>query len=163
MPSGGGVSLVNREFSESIDVGRLESDEPESFVFETLNGVSAEATVIAWQIQSALGFATSQKYIGEDEGLEWLAVDLAQHFGNEALTRREIELLQELAQGKSNKVIAYHLAVSEDTVKSHMRNILVKLSANDRTNAVTIAVRRGCFDLLDSAPRNVVVGKDHPI
>jgi DNA-binding NarL/FixJ family response regulator len=92
-----------------------------------------------------------------------VALDLAQHFGNEVLTRREIEVLQEVAKGNSNKVIAHHLAVSEDTVKAHMRNILPKLSANDRTHAVTIAVRRGCFDLLDSDPRKVVVRKDHPI
>ena len=65
---------MNREFAESADIFSLDGDEPESFVFETLNGVSAEATVIAWQIQSSLGFATSQNYIGEDEGQEWLAV-----------------------------------------------------------------------------------------
>jgi len=92
-----------------------------------------------------------------------VAMDMALHVGDEALTRREIEILHEVAGGNSNKVIAHHLAVSEDTVKTHMRNILSKLSANDRTHAVTIAMRRGCFDLLDSDPWNVVVGKDHPI
>jgi len=92
-----------------------------------------------------------------------VAMDMARHVGDEALTRREIEVLHEVASGNSNKLIAHHLAVSEDTVKTHMRNILSKLSANDRTHAVTIAMRRGCFDLLDSDPRNVVVGKDHPI
>jgi DNA-binding NarL/FixJ family response regulator len=81
-----------------------------------------------------------------------VAMDMARHVGNETLTRREIEVLQEVAGGNSNKVIAHHLAVSEDTVKTHMRNILFKLSANDRTHAVTIAMRRGCLELLGSAP-----------
>jgi hypothetical protein len=69
-----GVSIVNREFSEKADIGCLVVGEPETFVFENLNGVSAEATVIAWQIQSALGFATSQEYVGADDTQEWLMV-----------------------------------------------------------------------------------------
>jgi hypothetical protein len=68
------VSIVNREFSEKADIGCLVDGEPETFVFENLNGVSAEATVIAWQIQSALGFATSQEYVGADDTQEWLMV-----------------------------------------------------------------------------------------
>jgi DNA-binding NarL/FixJ family response regulator len=92
-----------------------------------------------------------------------VAMDIARHVGNETLTRRETEVLQEVAGGNSNKVIAHHLAVSEDTVKTHMRNILFKLSANDRTHAVTIAMRRGCFELLGSGPPGAVVAKDHPI
>ena len=92
-----------------------------------------------------------------------VAMDIALHVGDDALTRREIEILHEVAGGNSNKVIAHHLAVSEDTVKTHMRNILFKLSANDRTHAVAIAMRRGCFGLLDSGPPGAVVAKDHPI
>ena len=92
-----------------------------------------------------------------------VAIELAQHVGNDALTRREIEVLQEVASGNSNKVIAHHLAVSEDTVKTHMRNILFKMSANDRTHAVTIAMRRGCIELLGSGPTGAGVAKDHPI
>jgi DNA-binding NarL/FixJ family response regulator len=92
-----------------------------------------------------------------------VAMDMALHVGDEALTGREIEVLHEVAGGNSNKVIAHHLAVSEDTVKTHVRNILFKLSANDRTHAVAIALRRGCFGLLDSGPPGAVVAKDHPI
>lgn len=90
-----------------------------------------------------------------------VAVDLAEHCSDEALTFREIEVLQEVAAGNSNKMVAHRLCVSEDTVKSHMRNIVSKLSANDRTHAVTIALRRGIFSLLDR--RGAAVGKDHPI
>jgi hypothetical protein len=70
----GGLSIVNPEFSETAEIGPLGDDEPKSFVFETLNGVSAEATVIAWQIESAIGFAASQEYIREDQGQELLTV-----------------------------------------------------------------------------------------
>ena len=72
-----------------------------------------------------------------------VAAAIAEHAGDETLTNREIEVLQHVAAGNSNKVVAHRLCVSEDTVKSHMRNILCKLCASDRTHAVTIATQRG--------------------
>jgi len=74
-----------------------------------------------------------------------VAAAIAEHAGDEALTKREIEVLRHVAAGNSNKVVAHRLCVSEDTVKAHMRNILFKLSASDRTHAVTIATQRGFF------------------
>lgn len=76
-----------------------------------------------------------------------VASTLAAHAMDDALTSREIDVLKEIAAGCSNKVVADRLAISEDTVKGHVRNILSKLSANDRTHAVTIALRRGFLDL----------------
>jgi DNA-binding NarL/FixJ family response regulator len=76
-----------------------------------------------------------------------IAVELAEHHTDDALTEREIEVLREVAAGNANKVVALHLAVSEETVKAHMRNILSKLGANDRTHAVTIALRRGIIEI----------------
>ena len=76
-----------------------------------------------------------------------VAIEMAAHHEDDALTEREIEVLQRVAAGNSNKVIANHLAVSEDTIKTHMRNILSKLGANDRTHAVTIALKRGIIDM----------------
>jgi DNA-binding NarL/FixJ family response regulator len=75
-----------------------------------------------------------------------IAVEMAEHY-NDALTEREIEVLREVAAGKANKMVAEHLAISEETVKAHMRNILSKLGANDRTHAVTIALKRGIIDI----------------
>jgi DNA-binding NarL/FixJ family response regulator len=66
---------------------------------------------------------------------------------DDALTEREIEVLKQVAAGCSNKVIAERLLITEDTVKGHVRNILSKLEASDRTHAVTIALRRGYFEL----------------
>ena len=72
-----------------------------------------------------------------------IASCLADHLGADDLTPRELEVLQAVARGRSNKIIAADLAISEDTVKGHLKNIMVKLCANDRTHAVCIALRRG--------------------
>ena len=75
-----------------------------------------------------------------------IAAGLAEHVADDALTEREIEVLRKVAAGTSNKIIAMELAVSEATVKTHMKSILSKLGANDRTHAVTIAMKRGFID-----------------
>jgi DNA-binding NarL/FixJ family response regulator len=75
-----------------------------------------------------------------------IATELASHLGSDALSVREIEVLRMVGEGCSNKIVADHLKISEDTVKGHMRNILSKLNANDRTHAVMIAVKRGFLD-----------------
>jgi DNA-binding NarL/FixJ family response regulator len=75
-----------------------------------------------------------------------IASELANHLTSDALSAREIEVLRMVADGSSNKMVADHLKLSEDTVKGHMRSILSKLNANDRTHAVTIAVKRGFID-----------------
>jgi DNA-binding NarL/FixJ family response regulator len=76
-----------------------------------------------------------------------VASELAQHATDDALTEREIEVLKQIAEGCSNKVVADRLRISEDTVKGHVRSILSKLNASDRTHAVTIAMRRGFLEL----------------
>jgi DNA-binding NarL/FixJ family response regulator len=75
-----------------------------------------------------------------------IAAELADHVTEDALTEREVQVLRAVAMGNSNKIIAGRLNVSEATVKGHMKSILSKLAANDRTHAVTIAMRRGFID-----------------
>jgi len=75
-----------------------------------------------------------------------IAAELAEHVTDDILSEREIEVLRRVASGTSNKIIAAQLSVSEATVKGHMKNILSKLGANDRTHAVTIAMKRGFLD-----------------
>jgi DNA-binding NarL/FixJ family response regulator len=75
------------------------------------------------------------------------AAELAAHAGEEELTAREIGVLRLIALGNTNKQIAAQLLISDETVKSHVTNILEKLSANDRTHAVTTALRRGIIGL----------------
>lgn len=76
-----------------------------------------------------------------------IAAEIAGHATDDALTEREIQVLRLVACGKSNKRIAAELAISEETVKGHMKSILAKLGANDRTHAVTIAVKRGIIEV----------------
>ena len=75
-----------------------------------------------------------------------IAMELGEHSLEDALSEREIEVLKMVANGTSNKIIACKLALAEATVKSHLKNIFQKLGANDRTHAVTIAIRRGYID-----------------
>jgi DNA-binding NarL/FixJ family response regulator len=76
-----------------------------------------------------------------------IAIQIAEHVADDTLSEREIAVLRCVAAGKSNKLIAAELAISEGTVKSHMKSILPKLDASDRTHAVMIALRRGILDL----------------
>lgn len=76
-----------------------------------------------------------------------IAAEIAEHASDDALTLREVEVLRQVASGNGNKRIAVHLGIAEETVKAHMKNILAKLDANDRTHAVTIALKRGIIDI----------------
>jgi DNA-binding NarL/FixJ family response regulator len=75
-----------------------------------------------------------------------IAHELAEHIGSEALSVRELQVLRGVASGCSNKIVADQLGISEETVKGHMKNILAKLHANDRTHAVLIAMKRGFLE-----------------
>jgi DNA-binding NarL/FixJ family response regulator len=75
-----------------------------------------------------------------------IATTMAEHAGDDLLTEREVDVLESIASGNSNKLIADCLRVSEHTVKGHVRNILSKLNASDRTHAVMIALRRGIIE-----------------
>jgi DNA-binding NarL/FixJ family response regulator len=83
-----------------------------------------------------------KRYIPPD-----VAAELAEHVAQENLTEREIEVLRNVAVGRANKAIASRLSISEPTVKKHLKSIMEKLGANDRTHAVTIAMKRGFLDL----------------
>jgi DNA-binding NarL/FixJ family response regulator len=76
-----------------------------------------------------------------------VAAEMAEHFEDNELTPREIEVLRHVAAGNANKMVADNLGISEETVKAHVRSILSKLGANDRTHAVTIALKRGIIDV----------------
>jgi two-component system, NarL family, response regulator len=76
-----------------------------------------------------------------------IAAEMAEHFEDNELTPREIEVLRHVAAGNANKMVADNLGISEETVKAHVRSILSKLGANDRTHAVTIALKRGIIDV----------------
>ena len=76
-----------------------------------------------------------------------VAAQLAEYFGDDALTEREVDVLRHIATGNRNRKIAERLFISEETVKVHVKHIMEKLGASDRTQAVAIAVRRGIIQL----------------
>jgi len=76
-----------------------------------------------------------------------VAAQLAEHLSDEFLTDREIEVLRQIAEGNRNRDIAEKLFITEETVKVHIKHIMDKLGANDRTQAVAIGVRRGIIHL----------------
>jgi DNA-binding NarL/FixJ family response regulator len=76
-----------------------------------------------------------------------VAAQLAEHTADDSLTSREIEVLRLIAAGKANKLVASDLSITEETVNGHVKNILSKLGANDRTHAVTLGLKRGIIEL----------------
>lgn len=76
-----------------------------------------------------------------------VAAELAEHATDDDLSPREVDVLRLIAGGNANKAIASQLSITEETVKGHVKNILAKLAANDRTHAVTIGLKRGIIDL----------------
>jgi len=76
-----------------------------------------------------------------------IAQQIAEHAGDDSITARELDVLRGVANGNSNKIIASDLNISEHTVKNHLKSILSKLNASDRTHAVMIAIKRGFLDM----------------
>jgi DNA-binding NarL/FixJ family response regulator len=88
-----------------------------------------------------------QVHAGRKRIPQEIAAQLAEHFADERLTGREVDVLQHVAGGNRNRDIAERLMISEETVKVHVKHIMEKLGASDRTAAVAIAVRRGIIHL----------------
>jgi DNA-binding NarL/FixJ family response regulator len=86
-------------------------------------------------------------YEGERRVQADVAAEIAKHTADAALTAREIEVLQLVASGHANKNISVRLSINEETTKTHIRNILSKLGARDRTHAVTLGLKRGIIVL----------------
>lgn len=91
--------------------------------------------------------AVRQVHAGRKRIPAEIAAHLAEHLGDELLTERERDVLQHVASGSRNRDIGERLLISEETVKVHIKHIMEKLGASDRTEAVTIAVRRGIIQL----------------
>ena len=86
-------------------------------------------------------------HAGQKRILPEVASELAEHATDDSLSSREVEVLRLISRGNANKEIAAQLSITEETVKGHVKNILAKLDANDRTHAVTIGLKRGIIDL----------------
>jgi DNA-binding NarL/FixJ family response regulator len=88
-----------------------------------------------------------QVYAGKKRIPAEIATHLAEHYSDESLTTREVEVLRQIAGGNRNRDIAEKLFITEETVKVHIKHIMEKLGASDRTHAVAIGVRRGIIQL----------------
>jgi DNA-binding NarL/FixJ family response regulator len=103
----------------------------------------ATGYILKDMIRTELLEAIRAVHLGRKYIPQKIASELVEHYAEDDLSEREIEVLREVARGTSNKIIASHLSISEATVKAHIKNILLKLGASDRTHAVNIAMTRG--------------------
>jgi DNA-binding NarL/FixJ family response regulator len=141
---------------ESITTIRMEFPSARIIVLTTYTGdtlvlralkAGARAYLLKGEVHKELLDTIRAVHAGQKRIPPEIAAELAGHAGDDELTEREIEVLQLIGSGNSNKRIADRLAIGEATVKSHITNILSKLGANDRAHAVTIGLKRGMIAL----------------
>lgn len=141
---------------ESIKAIREECPEARIAILTTYRGdvralhaiqAGAQAYLLKSSLRKELVTTIRQLAAGKRHIPAEIAAELAEHVGQQALSPRELEVLQAAALGYSNRDIALQLRITEDTVKGHMRLIMDKLDANNRTHAVAIAVQRGILEL----------------
>jgi DNA-binding NarL/FixJ family response regulator len=137
---------------DAIATIRQENPQARIIVLTTYEGdvlarraLKAGATgyILKDMIRTELLEAIREVHLGRKYIPQKIAAELVDHYAEDDLSEREIEVLRDVARGTSNKIIASHLSISEATVKAHMKNILLKLGASDRTHAVNIATTRG--------------------
>jgi len=107
----------------------------------------ARAYLLKTRVSKELPEVVRAVHAGQKRIPPEIAAQLAEHAAEDNLSSREIEVLRLIAAGNANKQIASKLLIAEETVKSHVTNILAKLHANDRTHAVTTALKRGVIQL----------------
>lgn len=107
----------------------------------------AQAYLLKSALRKELPDAIRLVHAGQKRIVPEVATTLAEHAADDTLSAREVEVLRLIAVGNANKMIAAQLSITEETVKGHVKNILSKLAANDRTHAVTLALKRGIIDL----------------
>jgi DNA-binding NarL/FixJ family response regulator len=107
----------------------------------------ARAYLLKGSLRNELLETIRAVHVGQKRVSLEVAAEIAEHSTDDALTPREVDVLRLAAKGNANKQIGAQLSLTEETVKSHIRNILAKLEAKDRTHAVGIGIKRGIIDL----------------
>jgi two-component system, NarL family, response regulator len=150
------LQMPNLNGTEAISRIRNEFPDAKIIVLSTYSGdiqvlralrAGARGYILKGHVHRELLDAIRSVYAGHKRIPAELATKLAQHAADDELSSREMDVVRLIAAGNANKQIACKLAIGETTVKSHIRSILSKLSANDRTHAVTIGLRRGILEL----------------
>lgn len=135
---------------------RLEFPEARVIILTTFAGdveigraleAGARAYVLKSMLPKEMMEVIRQVHAGKKKLPPEIAANLAEHYSDEKLTEREAEVLQQIAGGNRNRDIAKKLFITEETVKKHIKHIMEKLGATDRTQAVAIGVRRGIIQL----------------
>lgn len=148
MPLLGGVDVIEevRKYHNEARIIVLTTYEGDAQAMRALKA-GASGYLLKSALRKELLDAIRAVHAGRRYILAEVAHEIAIHAAEEPLSAREMTVLQMVAEGMANKVIARELAVSEDTVKAHLRSIFSKLNVNDRTQAVTVALRRGIIVL----------------
>jgi two-component system, NarL family, response regulator len=137
---------------EAIAAIRAECAQARILVLTTYKGDAQswralKAGAVGYLLKSSLRTDLLEAIRVAHGGGRWIPAEIAQelvsHAGEESLTSREIEVLQRIAAGNSNREVGEMLSLSEETIKARMKSILAKLGAKDRTHAVLIALKRG--------------------
>lgn len=148
MPNMDGVDAISRivsEFSGSRIIV-LTTYTGDAQVLRALKA-GARGYILKGQVHRELLDTIRAVHAGQKRIPPEIAADLVDHATDDELSARQVAILRLIAAGNANKNIADQLKIGEATVKSHVTSILSKLGANDRTHAVTIALRRGIIDL----------------
>ena len=148
MPEMGGIEAIKtiRDESPEARIIILTTYKGDAHVLSALRS-GAQAYLLKSTLRRELLDTIRAVYKGQKRIPAEVAAQLAEHAGDDPLTFREIQVLRLIAAGRANKLIASELAITEETVKGHVKNILSKLAASDRTHAVTIALKRGIIEL----------------
>jgi DNA-binding NarL/FixJ family response regulator len=150
------VRMPEMDGIEAITAIRKDYPEARFIVLTTYDGdediyralqAGARAYLLKDMLRDELVEAIRAVYAGQRRIPAEVASRLAERMSRTELTARELEVLKHIAQGKSNKIIAADLSISEGTVKIHVNNILSKLGVSDRTHAATFALQRGIIHL----------------
>jgi DNA-binding NarL/FixJ family response regulator len=107
----------------------------------------AQAYVLKSLVRTEILNTIRVVYGGEKQVQADVAAEIAKHTADALLTARELQVLKLVASGYANKAISAHLEINEETTKTHIKNILAKLSARDRTHAVSLGLKRGIISL----------------
>jgi len=146
----GAVKLIRNEFPEAKIIA-LTSFDGDQDVYRALEA-GVRGYILKESVHSEVLSAIRVVHSGRKLMPPDVAERLAEYFPQAALTPREVEVLTLVAQGLANKEIAAKLGTADGTIKMHVQNILAKLDATDRTQAVTIALKRGIIHLWDDDP-----------
>jgi DNA-binding NarL/FixJ family response regulator len=148
MPDMGGIDALLAIRSEFADarVIMLTTFEGDADIQRALQA-GAQGYMLKSMPRKQLVDMIRKVHVGKKQIPPEVAVQLMEHLGDEMLSKREVEVLQKVAAGNRNSDIAALLFISEETVKGHIKHIMGKLGASDRTEAVAVRIRRGIIHL----------------